>query len=441
MKILYICADTGIDVLGRKGAAIHVREMISAFARMGHDVDLVAPRLMKSGPADANGERPRASFPPAEVAATIHRVPVPDDVQAVKRQLDMWTERFESNTSLPKDIRRMLYDEHLHAQLASKYSSAPPDLIYARASLLSTAGVDLSRSTGAPLVLEVNAPLADEQQEYRSGGLADLYRSAERELFTGAAHIVVVSESLVSYVRSFDVDPSRIHVLPNGVDVNRFRPRCDRKHRPTEPPIRTEAAPVLGFVGGLRPWHGVEYLPQVLKLVQRQFPKASLQIAGEGPLRSTIVENAEQLGVVASVNLLGAVQHDAVAEIVRGFDVALAPYPELDHQFYFSPLKLFEYFASGVPVVASDVGQIAQLISANAAQGSAEVAILTPPGDPVAMAAACCALLNDRKRAYEMGIAGAALVREHFTWDHNAKRVIGLVEANQLCASHQAVMR
>jgi glycosyltransferase involved in cell wall biosynthesis len=421
MKVLYICADTGIDVLGRKGAAIHVREMIAAFARLGHDVDLVAPRLMKSGSADETGERVPASFPPADVAATVRRVPVPDDVQTVKHKLDMWTDRFASGSSLSKDARRILYNEYLCAQLALMYEDNPPDVIYVRASLLSTAGVELSQRTGAPLILEANAPLASEQQEYRGGGRIDLYQGAERELITGASHVVVVSDSLVSYVRGFDVEATRIHVLPNGVDVNRFPPRGPQTDR--------EALPVLGFVGGLKPWHGVEFLPEVLKLVQQQFPATTLQIAGEGPLRSTIAERAAALGVTSSVTMLGAVHHDAVPEVVRGFDVALAPYPELGHQFYFSPLKLFEYFASGVPVVASDVGQIAQIINANAGAGRDEVAILTPPGDVGAMAAACCSLLRDRKRAYEMGMTGASLVREHFTWDRNAEQVLSLVES------------
>jgi glycosyltransferase involved in cell wall biosynthesis len=421
MRVLYICADTGIDVLGRKGAAIHVREMIAAFARLGHVVDLVAPRLMKSTSADANGDRVRASFPPAEVAATIHRVAVPDSVQHTKHQLDMWADRFAPDTSLPKDVRRMLYDEHLCQQLLALYADNPPDLIYARASLLSTAGVELSQRTGVPLILEVNAPLADEQQAYRGGGHGDLYRGAERALITGAAHTVVVSDALVSYVQSFGVDPQRIHVLPNGVDVTRFTARGPR--------LDPTAAPVLGFVGGLRPWHGVELLPDVLQLVQQQFPQATLQIAGEGPLRSAIVERAEALGIAESVSLLGAVDHDAMPDVIRGFDIALAPYPELDHRFYFSPLKLFEYFACGVPVVASDVGQIGQIIQPNGKTVSNAVAMLVPPGNVAALAAACSDLLGDPQRAHNMGLAGAHLVRERFTWDRNASTVIELAEA------------
>ena len=418
MRILYLCADTGIDVLGRKGAAIHVREMIAAFARAGHSVDLVAPRLMKSHRADRHGLRAPTGLEPAHVDARVRRVPVPEHIQSVKHDLDLWADRFGHETSVSKDVRRMLYDRHLREQLATMYNDNPPDVIYARASLLSSAGVDLAKHAGVPLILEVNAPLADEQEAYRSGVMGDLYRAVESELLGGATHVMVVSEVLVSYVSGSGVDPSRIHVLPNGVDVQRFFPRSSQRN--------TAVGPVLGFVGGLRPWHGVENLPELLHLVQRRHPAATLRIAGDGPLRGEIQERARSFGVEASIDLLGAVSHESMPDIVRSFDVALAPYPALPHDFYFSPLKLYEYFACGVPVVASDVGQIARVARA---KGGDACALLAPAGDIDAMSDACCRLIEDSRQAYQIGMAGARLVRESCTWDHNVDRVLGLVRA------------
>jgi len=79
VKVLYICPDTGIDVLGHKGASVHVREMVAAFVRAGHEVDLVAPRLVKPG------------HEPTSTVADVLRVRVPDEIQDVTHRLREWT--------------------------------------------------------------------------------------------------------------------------------------------------------------------------------------------------------------------------------------------------------------------------------------------------------------------------------------------------------------
>lgn len=407
MKVLYLCPDTGIDVLGRKGASVHVREMIAAFARAGHEVDLVAPRLVKPGAT------------PAAVRARVIRVAVPDQVQEAKGRLDRWLDRFVDETSLPKDLRRMLYDEVLEAELDRRYGEQPPDLIYVRASLLSTAGVALARRTGAPLVVEVNAPLADEQTRYRAGGLGDLYRSVERALLTAADLVLVVSEPLRAMMIDVGVDPDRVRVVPNGVDPARFRPQ------PTPASTRARLGipdgPVLGFVGGLRPWHGVDRLPDLLAAVRRTHPDASLVIAGDGPLRPEIERRAAALDLADHVVMLGAVDHDDMPAVVGSFDVALAPYPELPHDFYFSPLKLFEYLGCGVPTVASAVGQIAELVQ------SEVHALLVPAASDSMMADACRRLLDDPVAARALGARGSALVHDRYTWDRNAAEATSVV--------------
>ncbi len=400
MRILYICPDTGIDVLGRKGASIHVREMVAAFARAGHVVELVAPRLTKVGAE------------PAPIAATVNRVRVPDDIQTTKQALDSWCDGLGPTTSLPKDVRRILYDRHLGAALLDLYSTDPPDLIYVRASLLSTAGVELAAAVGRPLIVELNAPLGPEQQRYRHGGLEDHYRAAEQTLLCAATAVVVVSDALVDHVTDLGVDPSRVHVLENGIDPARFHPGEPKTPGPE---------PVLGFVGGLRAWHGVEQLPSVLAQVRRAHPGARLVIAGDGPLRPEIQRAAADAGVGDAVTLLGAVDHRAMPDIIRGFDIAMAPYPPLPHDFYFSPLKIYEYLGCGVPVVASAVGQIDHVLTDGVDSR------LVTPGDIAGLARACVQLLDDPTGAARLGLAGATLVHERYTWDRNAAAVTDLV--------------
>ncbi|MEK7422328.1 MAG: glycosyltransferase, partial [Actinomycetota bacterium] len=123
-------------------------------------------------------------------------------------------------------------------------------------------------------------------------------------------------------------------------------------------------------------------------------------------------------GVSDRTVFLGALDHRDIPTAIAAFDVALAPYPDLPHDFYYSPLKLFEYLACGTPTVASAVGQIAELIT------SGEHALLTAPGDLDAIAAACSRLLADPVLASRLGRAGTELVHGRFTWDRNAAEVM-----------------
>jgi glycosyltransferase involved in cell wall biosynthesis len=404
MRILYICADTGIDVLGRKGASVHVREMIAAFTRAGHAVELVAPRLAKPG-AD-----------PAPTTALVHRARVGEPIQVARQGIDTFMAARGIESSLGKDVRRMLYDAELNAQLHGRYADSPPDLIYVRSSLFSTAGIDLAAASGRPLVIEVNSPLAAEQDRYRSGALGDLAARVEGELLRAATLVLVVSEALVEHAIGMGVERNRIVVSPNGVDPTRFHPHEVSTSRRRQ--LNIPGGPIIGFSGGLRAWHGANRLPAIAAGLRDRGVNVGLVIAGDGPERSAIEAEAARLDVSDRMVLLGAVDHDDMPDVISSFDVALAPYPPLDHDFYFSPLKLFEYLGCGVPVVASAVGQIASTVQ------SGIEALLTAPGDDNAIIEGCHRLLSDREFAARVGAAGARLVHRAYTWDHNAERAL-----------------
>jgi glycosyltransferase involved in cell wall biosynthesis len=179
----------------------------------------------------------------------------------------------------------------------------------------------------------------------------------------------------------------------------------------------------VGFVGGLRPWHGVQVLPTLLDHLTKQYQNLQMVIAGEGPLRGELERNIKELKLTQHVVFTGSLPHEKVAGLIRQFDVALAPYPPLDHAFYFSPLKIFEYMACGIPVVAADIGQIGEVIK------NGETGLLYPPGELDALIAACKRLLADTDLRQKLGQAAAEEVRNKYTWDHNASRVTKLAHS------------
>jgi glycosyltransferase involved in cell wall biosynthesis len=100
-------------------------------------------------------------------------------------------------------------------------------------------------------------------------------------------------------------------------------------------------------------------------------------------------------------------------------DVAVAPYPPRS-PFYFSPLKVYEYMAAGLPIVASRIGQLEELLD------SGDCGVLCAPGDPAALAEALAALRRDPARRRRLGEMARAKVRRESTWDAVVHRILGL---------------
>jgi glycosyltransferase involved in cell wall biosynthesis len=267
-----------------------------------------------------------------------------------------------------------------------------------------------------PLLLELNAPLATEQAVYRGNGLSELFQRSEQWTLTRADAVLAVSAALRDYVISSGVDASHVHVVPNGVDPELFAPR------PRDPEVRKRfqlnGGPVLGFIGGLRPWHGADALPALVERLLPRHRDLRLVIVGNGPLRSAIEQDLAVRGLHEQAVFTGSIPHDEVSMLAAEFDVALVPYTKPEHDFYFSPLKLFESMACGVPVVATAIGQIQEIVR------DQETGLLCPPGDLTAMAAACDRLLNDADLRRRLGQAAADEVRGRYTWQRNAERVI-----------------
>jgi glycosyltransferase involved in cell wall biosynthesis len=378
MRIAYLCADGGIPVFGDKGGSVHVRAMVRAFARIGHDVTVLCAEAGEGAqdfPVTALGPE----FPPAEARAD-------------------------------KERRLIALAGAMEERLCALHARRPFDMIYERYGLWSAAGIRAARRLGIPVVIEVNAPLVQEQAAFRNFALRDDAEAIEAEVFSGASVLAVVSQELAGYVVARGAEPARVHVIGNAVDTSVFHPSVPPAPMPEVPPGRF----VVGFTGSLKAWHGTGLLLEALASL-RPTLDAHLLIVGDGPDRPALEERAQMMGLADRVTVTGWVPHALLPALIARMDVAVAPYPASANH-YFSPLKLFEYLAMGRPIVASALGQTASLLGPDGA------GLLVPPGDAAALTEALTWIARDPRLAAELSQRAARLGRR-FDWTANADRI------------------
>ena len=380
MRIAYICCDPGIPVFGTKGASVHIQEVVRELRSIGHEVALYAVRSGKH---------------------------VPDDLTDLELHLETVAD--------VEPAEREQAQAHAAERIVSRVIADGADLVYERYSLFSTALADITAATGVPGILEVNAPLIDEQRRHRS--LVDAPGAAQvlHRQVAAARATVCVSDPVADWVRRRTTDlpdandvVDRIHTVPNGVSVRRIQPQ-------PEDPDRV----VVTFVGTLKPWHGVADLITAAALARQSW---SLRIIGDGPEMDSLRAQAGRLGV--DVDFRGAVAPQDVPAHVAGSAIGVAPYPDLGggEQQYFSPMKVLEYLAAGLAVVASDVGQVPQLLE----DGSGRHGVLVAPSDPTALAAALDDLAVCPDRRARMGRSGRLLAEQRHSWRRTVARILEL---------------
>jgi glycosyltransferase involved in cell wall biosynthesis len=238
-------------------------------------------------------------------------------------------------TRASEELRRILYVDELADTLLRRFRGSPPDVVYERAASFGTAGATIATVLGVPLLLEVNAPLALEERMYRGQELAALAAAAERRTLGRADAVIVVSAALRDYVSAAGVPAERIHVLPNGVDGALFRPA------PRAPSVRArwdlDGEPVIGFVGGYQPWHGIDALPALVERLLPRHPNLRLLVVGDGRGRAEFEREVAARGIGAHVRVTGALPHDArhsngrTVNIPSGV-VSSGPIPSVRHR-------------------------------------------------------------------------------------------------------------
>jgi glycosyltransferase involved in cell wall biosynthesis len=295
--------------------------------------------------------------------------------------------------------------------------------VYQRHTTFNCSGALLSRLLNVPLVLEFNS---SELWKGRYWGGLRLTRAAalvERINLRAADRVVVVSNVLQRELVSAGVAEHKIAVVPNAVDPQRFRP--DAGGTAVRERLGLGPSIVVGFSGTFGAWHGIPTLARALPHVLEARRHVRWLLMGDGPLRGLVDDAIAKHAARDRVCSVGMVPHSDMPAYLAACDVLVSPHGRQADggEFFGSPTKLFEYMAVGRPIVASAVGQIAEVLD------DEQSALLVPPDDAEALALAIIRLVDDACLRARLGRAARAVAEQRHTWRQNAERVLDCLGA------------
>ncbi|MDR4503170.1 MAG: glycosyltransferase family 4 protein [Candidatus Scalindua sp.] len=380
MRILY-----HHRTLGDGAEGIHIREMVKAFREIGYEVLVIGPL----------GE---TSDNVSKKASVLYKI----------------------KNILPGFFYELLelgYNLIGFINIYKNIKSFRPDFIYDRYITFNVSSVFLGKYFGIPVINEVNAPLSlerstqpDEQLYFKK-----LAHFLEKWICLNATKTIAVSSPLAEYYHYRGVPQTKLVVMPNGVDKEKFQPHSKSKLLLNRLGINNGEI-IIGFSGILRSWHGIDILIKtVARLVEREIP-VFLLIVGDGPLRQDIETWTRDSGIGEHYKITGRIAHSQVPEFVNLFDVAVSP----RSTFYASPMKLIEYMALGKAVVIPNCANFLDIVDPGIN------GILFDENDVGSLTNAITKLCKDVSFRREIGLNARLKVEKRLNWEWNAREVCRL---------------
>jgi glycosyltransferase involved in cell wall biosynthesis len=283
------------------------------------------------------------------------------------------------------------------------------------------------RRIDKPFIQTVHGVLADEyEQLLRTGSLTLRAKLAnllmqqlsnlEMESARNATLVVTVSKYSARRIGQFyGIDKEKIHVVPNGVDTQRFKPSEGCK--PLMHEIGLNSKLCVLFVGRLIPRKGLNYLVEAASLIVKEYSQTTFLIVGNGPQKRQMVSAVEKRNLLGNFVFLGDVSESVLPILYNCADVFVLPSIQEGQG-----IALLEAQASGKPVVAFDVGGVPEAVL------TGKTGLLAEP-DSSKLADATMKLLSSWTLRKKMGDMGRKFVTENFSWDSCAQKMLSVYRA------------
>jgi len=369
--------------LGDGAEGIHIREMVKAFRDLGHQVRVVSL--------------------------------IGEHTNVESEHARKWMKIKQMIPHITYELAEIAYNIVGTLRLLKAIREFKPDFIYERYNSYTKAGLIAARKARLPFILEVNAPVAYERSKYSYLQMKFpwLARYYEKKICSGADHVFTVSTALKEFlVKNRGVSAQKITVTSNAIDPVKYV-KVNSGHVVREK-FNLNRHLIVGFVGSLREWHGMDLLMKVIPEVLQHHPQCHFMIVGRGELEEQFRNFIKQRGIQDRVTLTGWVSHDEIPRYISAMDITLMP----NSNFYGSPLKVLEYMAVGKPTIAPRLGPLEEIIQ------DGITGVLVEAGNEKALSNAILELLNDFKKRKKLGKNARKSVITNCSWKNNAEKVI-----------------
>jgi len=346
--------------------------------------------------------------------------------------------------ALPPELNYYRYAELINKRIVRLPSNDRWSFLYQRFSLHNFLGPQLGQTLNIPVVVEFNGSEVWAAENWGTRlALHDEAIVTERIALTQADLIVTVSDQLVRELRERAIPDERILIYPNCVEPDVFDPA--RFNADELKAVRAQHgipadAKVLGFIGTFGQWHGVDFLARCINdLVKNDLPwieknKIHFMLVGDGPKMAIVRQSLDADPLRRFVSLTGLVAQAEAPKFLACADILLSPHiPNADgSEFFGSPTKLFEYMAMKKPILASALGQIADVVSGRGAtqlgplpEGVNRVCgLLFEPGNSEAFKQGLRRLVEDASLAASLAEAARAEVLARYTWKQHTNAIL-----------------
>lgn len=282
-----------------------------------------------------------------------------------------------------------------------------PDIIHERFHVPNSHSIKICEKVKIPKVLEVNS-LYIEENVY-NGKARETALKQRKKLFEQCNAIITQTETLKRMIEDLTNKP--IYIIPNGVDIEKFSPcvYCEDLRRRLN---LKDNEMVITFVGSFKKWHGVTQIPKIAKRFESE--KIKFLLIGTGEL-------SEQMKKLKRENmmLLGAKPHHEIPKYLALSDILIAPFDDeyfQSYDFWWNPVKLFEYMASGRPIVSYDYEEIRKIVR--------DGGLLAKPGDLDDFTDKLEQLIYDENLRKEIGRKGREIAVREYNWKLRAKQTV-----------------
>jgi glycosyltransferase involved in cell wall biosynthesis len=392
MRILYYSPHPQLPLDLPSGPGVHMREIMKGFETLGHEVHPLIMGGLKS--PDASG---LTSAPPQKSSFKQRLKPLVPKV--------IWQ-------SL-KDFNLKRFDTYARQELEAAVATFKPDLIYERGFYLMTSGVEVANAFGIKHMLEMNAPYPEERADMEGRSFLHVEAlKAERRQFEATQRIVVVSSALRDYVEKQSPGAAgKTIITPNAINPERFKV-SDEQRTAKRQAMGLKSETVIGFVGSIFPYHGVDMLIEAAAEVLKHHPVKVL-IVGDGYLLDTYKQRTRELGIEDHIIFTGRVPNDQIAQHIATMDITVMA----RSNWYGSPVKIFEYGALGKAVIAPDVVPV-QDVMVHETDGL----LIRPNVND--LTAQLNRLLDNEALRSQLGSTWSAKVHQHHTWQQMAQKIL-----------------